>query len=201
MARDFGPGLRFLPQRRSRCSPLWEAPPAFTPAESRPGGGLGEHSFGPGRPPPSPLRRLGSGRGAGGVARRRGGSSAETSQSCWRAKCGSAACCLSGTVLIQLASGCAFAAYFVLLSGPGDELSLGQGRERLPPPGPPRTFSFQSGRLRREHPVRPAPGAGAYDSPGSRGAPAVAERRGAGRGRQAGARRQGRAQAPGGCRR
>lgn len=78
---------------------------------------------------PSPHRRPGAGRGADGAARRRGGSAAGTARSSWRAggDRGSVARCLSGPVWIQLASGCAFSAHFLLLSGRGNELLLGKG--------------------------------------------------------------------------
>lgn len=135
-----GPCLRSLPRRRSGS--LREAPRAFTRAKSGPGGGCWERGAGGGPAAAQALPRAQGGEGRERRAQRRGGSSAGTARIFWRAKRGSAACCFSGTVRIQLACGCAFAAHFLLLSGSGDELPLGQGKERQPPPRPLRTFSL-----------------------------------------------------------
>lgn len=138
---------------------------------------------------PSPHRRPGAGRGADGAARRRGGSAAGTARSSWRAggDRGSVARCLSGPVWIQLASGCAFSAHFLLVSGRGNEL-LGEGRERLRPPGPRRTSSLSRAGGYAEN---ARSGRGPQELPG----------RGARRGLRAGAGRRARAGAPDGRRR
>nr|XP_019587971.1 PREDICTED: uncharacterized protein LOC109447757 [Rhinolophus sinicus] len=135
-----GPCLRSLSRRRSGS--LREAPRAVTRAKSGPGGGCWERGAGGGPAAAQALPRAQGGEGRERRAQRRGGSSAGTARIFWRAKRGSAARCFSGTVRIQLACGCAFAAHFLLLSGSGDELPLGQGKERQPPPRPLRTFSL-----------------------------------------------------------
>lgn len=137
-----GPCLRSLPLCRSGCPPLREAPRAFTRAKSGPGGGCWERGAGGGPAAAQALPRAQGGEGRERRAQRRGGSSAGTARIFWRAKRGSAARGFSGTVRIQLACGCAFAAHFLLLSGSGDELPLGQGKERQPPPRRLRTVSL-----------------------------------------------------------
>lgn len=135
--------LRFLSQRRSRCPPSGSAP-GVHPRGEPPRRRCGARGAGGGPAAPSPHRRPGAGRGADGAARRRGRSAAETARSCWRAagEFGSAARCRSGPMWIQLPSGCAFSAHLLVLSGRRNELLLGQGKERLPPPGPRRTSSL-----------------------------------------------------------
>ncbi|XP_027448054.1 uncharacterized protein LOC113921491 isoform X1 [Zalophus californianus] len=96
------------------------------------------------RPPPSPHRGLGAGRAAGGATQEtwqeRGGDGPELLAGVGQGA--GARLAASGTVLIALASGCNFAAHFLLSSGPGDALLSEQWRKRRPPPGPLRTSSF-----------------------------------------------------------
>lgn len=99
----------------------------------------------PARPPPSPHRGLGGGEGRGrrtpATWRKRGGNGPELLAGVGRGV--GARLAASGSVLIAPASGCAFAAHFLLSSGPGDALPSEQRRlKRLPLPGPLRTSSF-----------------------------------------------------------
>lgn len=142
------------------------------------------------RPPPSPHRRPGrEGRGRhsprtsrerGGDGRAGGGRSAGALPAASRGRPGPLVVC------------CAFAARFLVSSGPGGRVPSGRRTERLPPPGPLHTFSLSraAGYVQNAGPACP----GRRRRGDSRGAPGAAERRGAGRGLWA---RRGRAGAPG----
>lgn len=142
------------------------------------------------RPPPSPHRRPGrEGRGRhsprtsrerGGDGRAGGGRSAGALPAASRGRPGPLVVC------------CAFAARFLVSSGPGGRVPSGRRTERLPPPGPLHTFSLSraAGYVQNAGPACP----GRRRRGDSRGAPGAAERRGAGRGLRA---RRGRAGAAG----
>lgn len=144
------------------------------------------------RPPPSPHRGLGAGRAAGGAAetwRELGGDCPELLEGVGQ-KAG-ARLAASGTVRIALASGCSFAAHFLLSSGPRDALSSGGGGSGClrQDPSAPFLLAERSATQRTRRPGATS----ASSRRRSRGAPAAAERRGTGRGLRA---RRGRAGAP-----
>lgn len=146
-----GWGLRFFSRRRSRRPPLREAPAAFARAKSQRGRGGWERGAVAG----PPRARGGEGRGRRSPETWRELLAGGARERCTRPLGGRAA---------PPASAPRFAAHLLLLRGAGDELPVGQGKERQPPPGPRRTFSLSSA-------VRPARGgwagsAGRAEAPG-----------------------------------
>lgn len=135
-----GAGVLLCGKRPGR-SPERRACPE--PGAGRVAAAAGARATGPASAQPPPRARGGEGRGRRTPAtwRKRGGNGPELLAGVGRGV--GARLAASGSVLIAPASGCAFAAHFLLSSGPGDALPSEQRRlKRLPLPGPLRTSSF-----------------------------------------------------------